>query len=339
MSQSTSRRTFLKTSAATAAALTVPATLTMNASSYANIIGANDDIRIAVAGFNSRGKNHIDAWRKIKGVRLVALCDVDEAVLDKGVKMVSMPLSAPTSRPTTGPSTRATVAMSGGPSTRPTTDSSARGDKKSTKKKSDSAMAKAATRESNPSEFKGLKVARFVDVRKLLDSKEIDAISTASPNHWHALMSIWACQAGKDVYVEKPVSHEVWEGRKIVEAARKYDRIVQAGTQSRSNAALREAFAWLHEGGLGKVQISRGLCYKRRGAVPAAEGGHTKIPSTVDYDLWLGPAAKEELHREKFHYDWHWFWNTGCGDLGNQGIHQMDIARWRWARITCLRRS
>jgi predicted dehydrogenase len=175
-------------------------------------------------------------------------------------------------------------------------------------------------------------VETYTDVRKLLENKNIDAITTATPNHWHALISIWGCQAGKDVYVEKPVSHNVWEGRKIVEAARKYNRIVQTGTQSRSSAGLREAFAWLQAGNLGKIKIARGLCYKPRASIGKTNGPQP-VPDHIDYDLWCGPAPLSQPRRNSkqygsVHYDWHWFWDYGCGDLGNQGIHQMDICRW-----------
>jgi predicted dehydrogenase len=134
-------------------------------------------------------------------------------------------------------------------------------------------------------------------------------------------------QNGKDVYVEKPVSHNVSEGRRIVEAARKTGRICQTGTQIRSMSGIREAMAFVHEGKLGTVKLARGLCYKSRGSIGKVEG-EGAIPKGCDYDLWCGPAAKEPLHRKKLHYDWHWVWNTGNGDLGNQGIHQMDVARW-----------
>jgi len=173
----------------------------------------------------------------------------------------------------------------------------------------------------------GDKVTGYRDIRKLLENSDIDAISIATPNHWHSLASIWAVQAGKDVYVEKPVSHNVWEGGQVVKAARKYNRIVQAGTQSRSSVALQEAMAWLHEGGLGKIKLARGLCYKRRASIGKTSGPQP-IPASIDYDLWLGPAPMEPLRRKNLHYDWHWVWPTGNGDVGNQGIHQMDIARW-----------
>jgi predicted dehydrogenase len=165
------------------------------------------------------------------------------------------------------------------------------------------------------------------DVRKVVESKEIDAVSIATPNHWHALAAIWAMQNGKDVYVEKPVSHNVWEGWRLVEAARHYKRICQAGTQIRSQKGVRDAIAFLHAGKLGKVKVARGLCYKPRTSIGKVNGAG-EVPSTVDYDLWCGPAPKAPPRREKFHYDWHWFWDYGNGDLGNQGIHQVDICRW-----------
>jgi predicted dehydrogenase len=169
---------------------------------------------------------------------------------------------------------------------------------------------------------------KFVqDFRKLLDDKSIDIISIATPNHWHALMAIWALQAGKDVYVEKPVSHNVSEGRKIVQAARKSLRICQTGTQCRSMPGMREAIDFVRSGGIGKVQVARGLCYKPRPSIGKVTGAQP-IPATVDYDLWCGPAPKKPLLRKNLHYDWHWTWDYGNGDLGNQGIHQMDIARW-----------
>jgi predicted dehydrogenase len=164
-------------------------------------------------------------------------------------------------------------------------------------------------------------------MRRVFDDRSIDAVCFATPNHWHALGTIWACQAGKDVYVEKPVSHNVSEGRRIVEAARKYKKIVQTGTQCRSSSGIREAVEWVQAGNLGKIKISRGLCYKPRMSIGKVSGPQP-IPANIDYDLWCGPAAKLPLMRAKLHYDWHWVWNTGNGDLGNQGIHQMDIARW-----------
>jgi predicted dehydrogenase len=172
----------------------------------------------------------------------------------------------------------------------------------------------------------GNKPKVYADMRQAFDDKTIHIASIATPNHWHALAAIWAVQAGKDVYVEKPVSHNVSEGRRIVEAARKYNRIVQTGTQSRSNPGMREAIQFIHDGKLGEVKVARGLCYKRRVSIGPA--GNYDVPASINYDLWSGPAPISSLTRPKLHYDWHWQWAYGNGDLGNQGIHQMDIARW-----------
>jgi predicted dehydrogenase len=165
------------------------------------------------------------------------------------------------------------------------------------------------------------------DLRRIMDDRSIHVVSIATPNHWHALAAIWALQAGKDVYVEKPVSHNVSEGRRIVETARRHNRICQTGTQIRSAAGMRQAIAFLRSGGLGQVRVARGLCYKRRGSIGRTTGSGP-VPTTVDYNLWCGPAPDRPPHRQHFHYDWHWFWDYGNGDLGNQGIHQMDVARW-----------
>ena len=233
------------------------------------VIGANGDIRVAVVGFNGRGKNHIEAFSKMKGTRLVALCDVDSAVLGKALHAAN---------------------------------------------------------------DAGGNVQGYTDVRKLLENADIDVVSFATPHHWHALGAIWAAQAGKDVYVEKPASHGIWEGRQMVAAARKYNCIMQVGTQCRSSVGLQEAIAWLQSGNLGKIIRARGLCYKRRDSIGKTTGPQP-VPSTVDYDLWCGPAPLDPPRRNSkkngtIHYDWHWFWEYGNGDLGNQGIHQMDIARW-----------
>ena len=172
----------------------------------------------------------------------------------------------------------------------------------------------------------GYRPATTTEYRKVLDDPEIDAVSIATPNHWHALQTIWACQAGKDVYVEKPVSHTLREGRKMVEAARKYDRVVQTGTQARSSTGTVQALNYLDEGGLGDIYMARGLCLKPRGSI-----GHVKdseVPQGVDWNAFLGPAPYRPFNENRFHYKWHWFWDTGNGDLGNQGIHQADIGRW-----------
>ena len=164
------------------------------------------------------------------------------------------------------------------------------------------------------------------DVRKVLDNKEVDVISIATPNHWHSLMSIWACQAEKDVYVEKPLSHNLFEGRKLVEAAKKYKRIVQHGTQNRSLRKWSDLAKEVASGKNGKLEVALGTCHKRRGSIGFKD---TKSPpSELDFDVWTGPAEKEDFHDNLVHYNWHWFWNYGNGDIGNQGVHQMDIARW-----------
>ncbi len=255
---SLNRRTFLKTSAL------VSAGAAFSARSWGAVAGANGDIRVAVVGLNGRGKSHLNSLSKISGVRLVAICDVDTAVIEK---------------------TKANLGAAA----------------------------------------KGVKT--FVDLRELLASPDIDAVTIATPNHLHSLQAIWALQAGKDVYVEKPVSHNIWEGRQLVSAATKYNRVVQCGTQIRSGAGLQEAVAWVRAGNLGKITASRGFCYKRRDTIGKTSGPQP-VPSTVNYDLWCGPSPKTDLLRKRLHYDWHWVHVTGNGDVGNQGIHQMDVARW-----------
>jgi len=255
------RRDFLKQSLIVTAGASLPWT-------WARAAGANDTIRVGVIGFGGRGREHINALRKIEGVKIVALCDVDANTLAKGVAEF---------------------------------------------------------------EKRGEKVKAYKDPRKLLEDKEIDVVSTATPNHWHALLTVWACQAGKDIYVEKPASHCIWEGRQAVKAAAKHSRIVQVGSQSRSSQGIRQAVEFVRKGGLGKIKLARGLCYKRRKSIGKADGVQT-IPEGINYDLWSGPAEVVPPHRNgKFgpvHYDWHWIWRYGNGDLGNQGVHQVDIGRW-----------
>src|SRR5207249_4971063 len=164
------------------------------------------------------------------------------------------------------------------------------------------------------------------DLRVVFDDKTVDTVSIAAPNHWHALAAIWAMQAGKDVYVEKPVSHNISEGRRMVQTARKLGRICQGGTQNRSNGALAEAIRYIHQGKLGEVKLARSIVYGRRGSIGGP--GPCEIPASVDYNLWAGPAPMDKLTRPKFHYDWHWFWNTGNGELGNNNIHSTDVCRW-----------
>jgi predicted dehydrogenase len=266
------RRSFLKSSLLTTASLGVFPVLGADENAKpkaptpvaSRATGANGDIRFAVVGFGGRGMDHIAELRKVGGARMVALCDVDQTILDRQVKKYR---------------------------------------------------------------DLGEQIQSYTDVRKLLENKDIDVVSFATPNHWHSLGAIWAMQAGKDVYVEKPVSHNVWEGRRVVEVSHQLNRIVQAGTQSRSSSGIQEGIQWVREGHIGKILRARGLCYKPRPSIGKVDGPQP-IPPGIDYDLWCGPAPMEPLMRKKLHYDWHWVWPTGNGDLGNQGIHQMDLARW-----------
>jgi predicted dehydrogenase len=166
----------------------------------------------------------------------------------------------------------------------------------------------------------------FADMRAMFDSKDVEAVSVATPNHWHSLATIWACQAGKDVYVEKPASHNVWEGGQMVKAARKYKRMVQVGSQSRSTPHKIRAMELLREGAIGTVYHARGICFRRRFSI-----GHTPeepVPPGIDWDLFLGPAQYVPYTKNRYAYNWHWFWATGNGDIGNQGVHEMDICLW-----------
>lgn len=178
-------------------------------------------------------------------------------------------------------------------------------------------------------EFKekyGKDVALEQDLRKVYDNKDIDVVGIATPNHWHALAVIWACQAGKDVYVEKPGSHNIWEGRQMVAAAHKYNRIVQHGVQLRSSPAINQGIKLLREGYIGKVYMARGLVFRWR--VDIGDKGFSPIPDGIDYDLWTGPATKRPFSHNLVHYNWHWHWDYGNGDVGNQGIHETDLCMW-----------
>src|ERR1043166_8657528 len=163
----------------------------------------------------------------------------------------------------------------------------------------------------------------YQDLRKLYEDKTIDAVSIATPNHWHALATIWACQAGKDVYVEKPASYNVYEGQRMIETARKTGRMVQVGSQSRSVPHKQKAMQLLQQGAIGKVYLAKGLCFKRRKSIGHA--ADSPVPPGVNWDLFLGPAPMRPFNELRFKYNWHWFWDTGNGDIGNQGVHEMDI--------------
>jgi len=174
---------------------------------------------------------------------------------------------------------------------------------------------------------KGKKRPRiYTDVRRLLEDRSIDAVSIATPNHWHALAAIWSIQAGKHVSVEKPCCHNFFEGQQLVRAAKKYNVIVQDGAEQRSNACSQSMARFLDAGKLGEVYLAKGLCYKWRDTIKKTP--NEPVPKGVHYDLWLGPAAKRPFSRNRFHYNWHWNWEYGNGDMGNQGIHEMDVARW-----------
>ena len=273
-----SRRQFISGSLASAASLAaMPA--------WAAASGANGDIRVAVIGFNGRGAGHIGSLLKIPGVRIVALCDVDNNVLKKGV----------------------------------------------------ADLAK-----------KNITVKSYTDYRKCCEDKEIDAITIATPNHTHTLIAMTGIANGKHVYVEKPVCHNIWEGRKLVEAAAKVapkGQIVQHGMQRRSDLGWASAMEWVKEGHIGKMTLSRGINFKARKSIgkvaapvqPTSDGriagtfrdtgGKPQIVD-VDFKLWSGPRGMQPLAREQFHYDWHWQWAYGNGDIGNQGPHQLDVGRW-----------
>lgn len=253
------RRKFLQSSFAAAGLATLAGTR-----SSGKVVGANDAIRVGIAGVNGRGVEHIRQFASIPGVQITYLIDPDQKVLDRRVKEVQS---------LTGQTPKA-----------------------------------------------------IQDVRQALDDKELDVVTVATPNHWHSLIAIWACDAGKDVYVEKPCSHNVHEGRIAVDMARKKGRIVQHGTQSRSDAAWAGAIDFIKSGKAGKLEVARGIVYKPRKSIGIKKP--ETPPASLDFNLWLGPAPEQPFHRNLVHYNWHWFWDTGNGDIGNQGVHQMDIARW-----------
>ena len=179
----------------------------------------------------------------------------------------------------------------------------------------------------------GKRPAFVKDVRKLLEDKSIDAVSIATPHHWHVLVGLWALQAGKDAYIEKPICHNVWEGRKLVEAARKYNRVVTQGSNRRSFPSHLQAIKFLHSGQLGQLKGVHGICYKGRGSIGHKPDG--PVPAGVDYDLWLGPAPLRPFNPNRFHYNWHWNWDYGNAELGNTGVHDMDVIVWGTRKREC----
>jgi predicted dehydrogenase len=255
------RRVFLKRAAAGAVVTSFAISGTRTSG---RVLGANDSIRVAVAGINGRGESHIDEFTGMDGVEIAYLIDPDKSLFDS--------------------------------------------------------RRKRAARKGKP------EPQCVQDVRRALDDKNLNIVSIATCNHWHSLMTIWACQAGKDVYVEKPLSHNVFEGRKAVEAARKHGRMVQHGTQQRSSGGRAREIAALQSGKYGKLLVSKGYCAKARWSIGTKET--EPPPANLDFNLWLGPAPEQPFHRNLVHYNWHWFWDTGNGDIGNQGVHEMDVARW-----------
>lgn len=257
----TTRRTFLKSSVLAGTAFAIGGTR-----ASAQVIGANDRLRIAVAGVHGRGGNHIDGWLGQDNVEIAYLIDPDEIVL--------------------------------------------RGKLDYVRRKTEGKYA-----------CKGV-----ADVREALEDKNLDAISIATPNHWHSLITIWAAQAGKHVYVEKPMSHDIAEGRVAVEAQKKYGVVIQHGTQSRSSATNAGLHDLIRSGKFGKMKISYGYCCKPRASIgfksPFAP------PANLDWNLWRGPAVIDQYHGNYVHYNWHWFWESGNGDMNNQGTHQLDMAYW-----------
>jgi len=257
------RRGFLKSTLAAAATVTIAGT-----KSSGRVLGANEVIRLGVAGINGRGKNHVSEFSRMPGVQVTYLIDPDSRTYASQLRVVQQ---------------------------------------------------------------RGNNVPRTVkDVREALQDRNLDAISIATPNHWHALMTIWAVQAGKDVYVEKPCSHNIHEGRMAVDMARRHNRIVQHGTQSRSSPEWARVAAIIASGQLGKLKVARALCYKRRdnpqGMIPNID--QVKAPRELDFNIWLGPASQRPYQQNLVHYRWHWLWDFGNGDIGNQGVHEMDKARW-----------
>jgi predicted dehydrogenase len=255
------RRNFLKraTAAGVAATFTIAGTKTSG-----RVLGANDRVRIAVAGINGRGRTHLTGFGQMKDVEIAYLVDPDSRLFSSRSKIVT--------------------------------------------------------------DRAGNTPACVQDVRQVLEDKNLDAISIVTPNHWHSLMAIWACQAGKDVYVEKPCSHSLAEGRRLVEAARKYDRIVQHGTQRRTDPQWIQLVNDVRSGKYGRLLVSYGYASRTRQSIGIKEP--QSPPRELDFDLWLGPAPVHPFRTNLVHYNWHWRWDFGNGEIGNMGSHQLDVCRW-----------
>ncbi|MDE0735263.1 MAG: Gfo/Idh/MocA family oxidoreductase [Pirellulaceae bacterium] len=256
------RRNFLKSTSAVAGTSLI---LTGTQAS-GKVKGANDRLRIAVAGLNGRGKSHLGGWASQKNVEIAYVADPDKNVLSSTMKNLE-----------------------------------------------GKAKGKFTTQ-------------GITDIRQALEDKTIDAVSVATPNHWHSLITVWAAQAGKHVYVEKPMSHDCDEGRVVVEAQKKYGVVIQHGTQRRSDAGIAGLHEAIQAGKWGPLEISYGYCCKPRGGI--GQKSVSTAPSNLDWNLWRGPADIDEYHGNYAHYNWHWFWKTGNGDMNNQGTHQLDVARW-----------
>jgi len=248
------RRDFVKSTAVIGAAIAMP---------FSKVRGANNDLRVGVAGIRGRGNGLSNEFNDLEGVRVVALCDVDSEVLEKRVKQY---------------------------------------------------------KDRNQS------VTGYGDYRRMFEDKSIDIVAIATPDHWHVPLAAASILAGKDVYVEKPISHTIAEGRFLINLARKHGKMVQHGTQIRSTDGTIEAIEYLKSGKLGKIRMAKAINCQLRG--PIGRVADSETPPGVNYDLWLGPAPKRPFNKNRFHYNWHWFWDYGTGDTGNDGIHQIDIARW-----------
>ena len=256
------RRTFLKQAAAASAAF--PLFTIAGTKSSGRVLGANEVIRVGVAGIHGQGSAHIDQYLGLKNVQVTHLIDPDRSLFESRSQKIR--------------------------------------------------------------EKGGNSPKCFQDIRAALEDKELDAVSIAAPNHWHSLITIWACQAGKDVYVEKPLSHDFTEGRRCIQAARKYGRMVQHGTQQRSDESRANEIAAVQSGKYGRLLVSKGYCCKPRWSIGRKEP--EAPPHDLAFDLWLGPARQQPYHGNLVHYNWHWFWDFGNGDIGNQGVHEIDVARW-----------